>query len=60
LFVAADRYIDFDEVRAYSKLREGDRIEGGRIIDAEGKPVPIRRSNGEVVEYRVCGESGEH
>src|SRR6185312_3878428 len=52
LFVAADRYIDFDEVRAYSKLREGDRIEGGRIIDAEGKPVPIRRSNGEVVEYR--------
>jgi xanthine permease len=60
VFVAADRFIDFDEVRTYSKLKEGDRIEDGRIVDADGKPVPIRRSDGEVVEYRLGADSSDH
>lgn len=60
VFVAADRFIDLDEVNAYSKLREGDRIENGRIIDADGKPVLVKRSNGEVVEMRLGADSGDH
>lgn len=60
VFVAADRFIDFEEVRAYSKLREGDRIEGGRIVGADGRPVPIKGSDGKLVDVRIGAESSEH
>ena len=60
VFVAADRFIAFDEVQAYSKLREGDHIEGGRIVDADGKPLPVRRSDGELVDVPICADSGGH
>jgi uric acid transporter len=56
----ADRFIDFDKVHAYSKLREGDRIEGGRIVDADGKPLPIKRPDGELVDIRIGVDPSEH
>jgi uric acid transporter len=56
----ADRFIDFDEIRAYSKLREGDRIQGGRVVDADGKPLPIKGPDGELVDVRIGGASSEH
>lgn len=60
VFAAADRFIDLDEVNAYSKLREGDRIEGGRIIDADGKPVRVKGANGEVIDMRLGADAGDH
>ena len=54
VFVAADRYIDLSDVKAYGNLQEGDRIVDGRIVDADGKPVQVRDSSGEVVDVKVC------
>jgi NCS2 family nucleobase:cation symporter-2 len=59
VFAEADRFIDYTEVRAFAKLREGDRIEGGRIIDAEGNALPIRRE-GKLVDVRIGAVAGEH
>jgi len=53
-FVEADRYIRLDEVKSYTRLREGDRIEDGRIVDRDGRPVPVRGERGEVVDVKVC------
>jgi len=53
-FVEADRYIRLDEVKSYTKLREGDRIEDGRIVDREGRPVPVRGEQGDVMDVKVC------
>lgn len=58
VFSEADRHIDFAEVAAYAKLREGDRIVDGRIVGSDGKPVPVRDANGELVDLRVCGGGG--
>ena len=60
VFAAADRFIAFDEVQAYSKLREGDHIEGGRIVDADGKPVRVKQSDGQLVDVPICAGSNEH
>lgn len=35
-------------------MREGDRVVDGRIVDADGRPVPVRDSNGGVVDVKVC------
>jgi hypothetical protein len=59
VFVAADRFIDLGDVKAYGNLKEGDRIVDGRIVDADGKPVQVRDSSGAVVDVKVCqGDSG--
>lgn len=60
VFAAADRFISFDEVQAYSKLREGDHIEGGRIVDADGKPLPVKQSDGKLVDVPICSGPAEH
>jgi NCS2 family nucleobase:cation symporter-2 len=60
VFAAADRFIAFDEVQAYSKLREGDHIEGGRIVDANGKPLRVKQSDGQLVDVPICAGSGDH
>jgi NCS2 family nucleobase:cation symporter-2 len=57
VFAEADRFIDFEEVGAFANLREGDRIEDGHIVDADGKPVPLRREDGELVHAPVLGSS---
>ncbi len=53
-FVEADRYINLEEVKFFTKLREGDRVEDGRIVGSDGKPVPVRGEKGEVVDIKVC------
>jgi uric acid transporter len=60
VFAEADRFIDFTEVDSFARLREGDRIEDGRIVDADGKPVPIRRHDGELVHDRVIEGNDGH
>ncbi|HEU5485083.1 MAG TPA: nucleobase:cation symporter-2 family protein, partial [Microlunatus sp.] len=60
VFAEADRYIDLGDVKAYAGLREGDRIIDGRIVDADGKPVPVRDSSGGVVDVKVCDDDGGH
>lgn len=59
-FVAADRFIDLSDVKAYSNLREGDRILDGRIVDADGNPVKVRDSSGGVVDVKVCPSDDGH
>ncbi|MET1006520.1 MAG: nucleobase:cation symporter-2 family protein [Propionibacteriaceae bacterium] len=60
VFVAADRFIDLSDVKAYGNLKEGDRIVDGRIVGADGKPVLVRDSSGEVVDVKVCQTDSEH
>lgn len=50
-FVVADRYIDMAEIAHLRSLREGDHIEGGQVIDAEGNPVPCLDEDGNLVPY---------
>lgn len=54
-FVAADRYIDLSDVSALSALREGDRIKDGRVVDADGNPVPCLDRDGNEVAF-PCGK----
>ncbi len=60
VFAEADRFIDFTEVEAFAKLKEGDRIEDGHVVDADGKPVLLRREDGELVHAPVLGSPDEH
>lgn len=60
VFAEADRYIDLSDVKAYAGLQEGDRIVDGRIVDADGKPVPVRDRDGGVVDVRICRDDGGH
>ena len=64
VFTEADRYIDLSEALALRHhLREGDRVEGGRLIDQDGTPVPVRDADGQEVQLPVEGEerpAGEH
>jgi xanthine permease len=60
VFVAADRYIDLGDVKAYAGLKEGDQIVDGRIVDADGRPVPVRDSSGSVVDVKVCQTGNGH
>ena len=55
VFAEADRYIDFTEVDAFANLREGDRIEDGHVVDADGKPVLVRRSR--TASWSTAGSS---
>ncbi|MDO5711856.1 MAG: nucleobase:cation symporter-2 family protein [Micrococcales bacterium] len=50
-FVVADRYIDLSEISAVPWLREGDSIQEGRVIDADGQPVPCRDKDGNEVPF---------
>lgn len=50
-FVVADRYIDMSEVGFFPALREGDHVEGGQIVDADGNVVPCRDVDGNLVDY---------
>jgi NCS2 family nucleobase:cation symporter-2 len=59
-FAEADRFIDLSDVKAYASLKEGDRIVDGRIVDAEGRPVQVRDSNGGVVDVKVCQTDNGH
>ena len=59
-FVAADRFIDLSDVKAYANLREGDRILDGRIVDADGNPIKVRDSSGGVVDVKVCQTDDGH
>lgn len=54
-FVVADRYIDLSEVSALSSLREGDRIQDGRVVDRDGNPVPCLDQDGNEVAF-PCGK----
>ena len=54
-FVVADRYIDLSEVSALSSLREGDRIQDGRVVDRDGNPVPCLDPDGNEVAF-PCGK----
>lgn len=61
-FVEADRFIRLDEVKNFTKLREGDQIVGGRIVDRDGNPIPVHGKENEIVDVKVCEseEEGSH
>lgn len=59
-FVAADRYIDISEAQWIRNLREGDRIEEGRIVDKDGNDVPIRDRDGKPVRLGAGEPDSEH
>ena len=54
----ADRLIDLRDTEAFAQLREGDRVEGGRIVDREGNLVKVLDPSGEEV-HRVCDNHPE-
>ena len=60
VFAEADRFIDFTEVEAFANLKEGDRIEDGHVVDADGRPVLVRGEDGELVHSRVVSAPDGH
>ncbi|HET6290266.1 MAG TPA: nucleobase:cation symporter-2 family protein [Amycolatopsis sp.] len=60
VFATATRVIDYADLKALSRLQDGDRIVDGRIVDADGHPVPVRDADGKPVPYRIGSEPEEH
>ncbi|MBA8795485.1 NCS2 family nucleobase:cation symporter-2 [Friedmanniella endophytica] len=48
------RSVRYEDLTTLGQLREGDRITGGRIVDADGNNVPVVDAAGSVVDCRVC------
>ncbi|MFP5072653.1 nucleobase:cation symporter-2 family protein [Pseudonocardia nantongensis] len=59
VFGAASRVIDYSDLDVLSQLRNGDRIVEGKIVDAEGAPVPVQDAEGRTIAYRL-DEAGGH
>ncbi len=60
VFATATRVIDYSDLEAFSQLENGDKIVDGRIVDAAGKPVPVRGADGRPVQYRIGAEPEGH
>lgn len=60
VFATATRVIDYSDLKAFSRLKDGDKIVDGKIVDAEGKPVQVRDEDGRPVPYRIGSEPEEH
>lgn len=58
VFVEAGRHIDLAEAQWIRNLREGDRIENGRIVDKDGTEVPLLDADGKPV--RLGAEQSGH
>ncbi|WP_340686760.1 nucleobase:cation symporter-2 family protein [Amycolatopsis coloradensis] len=59
VFATATRVIDYSDLKAFSRLKDGDKIVDGKIVDAEGKPVQVRDEDGKPVPYRIGSEPEE-
>ncbi|MEU3624557.1 uracil permease [Amycolatopsis coloradensis] len=60
VFATATRVIDYSDLKAFSQLENGDKIVDGQIVDADGKPVPVRDADGRPVHYRIGSEPDGH
>ncbi|MEV6907827.1 nucleobase:cation symporter-2 family protein [Amycolatopsis sp. NPDC051071] len=60
VFATATRVIDYSDLKAFSQLENGDKIVDGKIVDAEGNPVPVRDADGRPVHYRIGTEPEAH
>ena len=60
VFATATRVIDYSDLKAFSQLENGDKIVDGKIVDAEGNPVPVRDADGRPVQYRIGAEPEGH
>lgn len=60
VFATATRVIDYSDLKAFSQLENGDRIVDGKIVDADGEPVPVRDADGRPVHYRIGAEPEGH
>lgn len=56
VFVAADRYVDLADATILQQLQEGDSVVDGRIVDKDGRPVPVRDAEGNIVESPCCSD----
>ncbi|MFE6613807.1 nucleobase:cation symporter-2 family protein [Amycolatopsis sp. NPDC057786] len=60
VFATATRVIDYSDLKAFSRLKDGDRIVDGKIVDAEGNPVEVCDEDGKPVPYRIGSEPEGH
>jgi xanthine permease len=60
VFATATRVIDYSDLKAFSQLKNGDRIVDGKIVDVEGNPLPVRDADGRPVPYRIGSEPEAH
>ncbi len=60
VFEEAGRHIDLADAQWLRSLREGDRIEDGRIVDRDGREVPVRDAAGKPVSLQVGPEGHTH
>ncbi|OKJ98808.1 nucleobase:cation symporter-2 family protein [Amycolatopsis sp. CB00013] len=60
VFATATRVIDYSDLKAFSRLENGDKIVDGKIVDADGKPVEVRDEEGRPVSYRIGSEPDAH
>ena len=60
VFEEAGRHIDLADAQWLRSLREGDRIEDGRIVDRDGREVPVRDAAGKPVSLQVGPEGYTH
>ncbi len=60
VFATATRVIDYSDLKVFSQLKDGDRIVDGKIVDADGEPVPVRGADGRPVRYRIGAEPETH
>jgi NCS2 family nucleobase:cation symporter-2 len=60
VFATATRVIDYSDLKVLSQLENGDKVVDGKIVDAQGQPVPVRDADGQPVSYRIGPEPEGH
>ena len=48
------RSVRYADLEALGRLREGDSVRGGKIVDADGQQVPVVDPDGSVVDCQIC------
>ncbi len=51
------RSVRYADLAALGQLRDGDSVRGGKIVDADGKQVPVVDSDGSVVDCQICDQN---
>lgn len=51
------RSVRYTDLEALGQLRDGDSVQGGKIVDADGNQVPVVDSDGSVVDCQICDQN---
>lgn len=54
-----ERSLRYADLTALGQLQEGDRVEAGKVVDRDGKDVPVVDTEGTVVDCKVVDDDSE-